>query len=102
MTELEKRKQVYDNLKRLKSYSEWKFFVSYMKEVRDIHKEASVSYSVKDKTEDAKRQAWLAEGILETIEEPDSVESEYESTLNKVRRFCALCGQKITSFVKQE
>lgn len=87
--------KIYQNLKRLKNYSEWKVFADHVKAVAEVHKETSVGYLALDKVKDAQRQSWIIEGLLEAIGEPDSIVSEVESMKGKISLFCNLCGQKL-------
>ena len=63
-------------MKRLMEYPEWKTFELHIKEVAKVHCESSVKYSCKGNAVDAQRQAWISEGLIEAIEEPDSVVQE--------------------------
>ena len=73
--------KLYRAMKALTRYPEWRDFEDRIKFVIDSHKESSVNYSAKNKASDAQRQAWIAEGLLEAIEEPQSIMTQYDFTV---------------------
>lgn len=88
------REEIYRDLKQLKRYPEWITFVAHIDSIVQVHKDSSVHYSSKDKPVDASRQAWIAEGMRDAIEEPESVVKSYEfSAKGLYQHVCNLCGQ---------
>ena len=88
--------QVYRDLKQLRKYPEWITYCAHIMNVSDAHKDSSVRYSSKANANDSQRQAWIAEGLIEAIEEPDNVIKSYEfSVKGLVQRVCQLCGHFI-------
>lgn len=85
--------EIYRDMKALQTYPEWKTFEARIKEVMSAHKESSVNYSSKGSAIDSQRQAWIAEGLLEAIEEPKEIVQEYEFSIKGVyEKTCHLCG----------
>jgi hypothetical protein len=85
--------ELYRDMKALQRHPEWKTFEAHIKDVAYIHRDSSVSYSAKGKTMDAQRQAWIAEGLLEAIEEPQEIVKRYEFSVTGIyERVCHLCG----------
>lgn len=71
----------------------WQHFVKDMQEQIQVHKNVSVSFSQKNQMDDAKRQAWIIEGIEEALSRPGDVVAHHESFFQKVKQqICALCG----------
>lgn len=88
--------RIYRELKALKKYPEWQTFVERVKTVALTHEDSSVRYSRKGNMLDSQRQAWIAEGLVEAIEEPENVVRSYEfSVKGMYERVCHLCGQVI-------
>jgi len=85
--------QLYRDLKSLKAYPEWLSFVERIKEIAAAHKESSVFFTKKGNALDGQRQAWIAEGLMEAIEDPDAVVKTYEYSKKGVfQKACQLCG----------
>ena len=77
----------------LMRYPEWKVFADHVKEVAQVHCDSSVNYISKRKNDDASRQADIAEGLVEAIDEPQSLIDEYNHSVKGiVDRACQLCG----------
>lgn len=94
--DLEKQKSEirYRHYQSLVAYPEWQFFVKDMQEQCNVHKNVSVGFSQKNNDIDAKRQAWIIEGIEEALSRPNDVIQQHESIFSKIKHnFCALCGQ---------
>lgn len=93
------RSRLAEAMKRLKASSDWPTFVTYVEgSLVKQHEAQAVLSLAKDKIEDAKRQAWIVEGLLEAIEEPDSIIQQHNQEKGLVARvgaFCALCGQVV-------
>jgi hypothetical protein len=85
--------EIYRDLKAIKKVPEWKTFVEHINNVAMIHKDSSVQYSTKGNSLDAQRQAWIAEGLIESVEEPGNVVDSYEhSVKGLVHKVCRACG----------
>mgnify|MGYP001606615738 CR=1 FL=1 len=81
------------DMKELMRHPEWKTYVEHIKDVIQVHCDSSVSYSSKGKHEDASRQAWIAEGLTEAIDEPESVIQEHKfSVKGMTQSICHACG----------
>ena len=95
------KQKLAGSMRRLRVMPEWADFTAHLRDtVAAMHEKQSVVYLAKDRVEDAKRQAWIVEGLLEAADEPDSVIEQYDQEnglLSKIGAFCALCGQKTIS-----
>jgi len=82
--------------KALTSCPEWEFFVKDMQEQVQAHKNLSVSFAQQNKMDDAKRQAFIVEGIEEALSRPKDVIAYHESIFMKLKQTaCALCGSLV-------
>ena len=82
-------------LQRLISSSDWQILVDHIKECARNHDLASSKFAKMNDVESAKRQAWIAEGLIEAIEEPERFIGWADMAKNKVKDFCKQCGQKL-------
>ena len=85
--------EFYRAMQSLMRHPEWKTFEERIRTCAEAHKESSVRYSSKANAPDAQRQAWIAEGLIEAIEEPESVVRSYEFSVKGIyEKACHLCG----------
>ena len=85
-------------MQRLISSSDWQILVDHIKECARNHDLASSKFAKMNDVESAKRQAWIAEGLIEAIEEPERFIGWADMAKNKVKEFCKQCGQMLTGF----
>lgn len=95
-------KYAYDDMKELIKTHQWEFLTRHLMDIANDHKIASANYAAKGRTKDSERQAWLAEGIEESIGEPESIINQHESMTGKIRKFCLMCGSKISEVISRE
>ena len=81
----QKQKLLFNNCSRLVKQPEWTAFELHIEERIQSHKDLSVSFLAKDNLVDAQRQAWIVEGLLEALHEPDNVIKAEESFLKTIR-----------------
>ncbi len=86
-------KFLYESFKRLVRGKEWETFTQHIKQRVEDHHAYSISYMKSNNLVDSQRQAWIAEGMLECINEPDHIIAYEDSLVTKfTRKVCELCG----------
>jgi len=79
--------KLYESFKRMTSGNDWKVFEQHIKNIIAVHEKQAITFLSRDQVEDAKRQSWIVEGLMECIEEPGAIIKSKETILSKVNRF---------------
>lgn len=86
------------HLARLVKMDEWKTFVKHIEEISKEHQLTSAKFAAQCKDEDARRQAWISEGLMESIEEPQRFVNYENSLRGNIAKFCKECGTRVHEF----
>ena len=90
------------SLTRLQHYPEWKVFEEHIREIAQSHDLASAKFSRLHDIDSATRQAWISEGLIEAIEEPERFSGWYGKVSGHIEQVCKLCRQVLPFFKRQK